>query len=68
MFINIQLDPEKTFTYQWYLLIRRHHCQNDLFHNGLIQYNNLPYDVKSSSTIQILKRKCILYSKENNNI
>ena len=49
-------------------MVSSNYSQNDLFHNGLIQYNNLPHDVKNSSTIQIFKRKCILYSKENINI
>ena len=49
-------------------MVSSNYSQNYLVHNGLIQYNNLPHDVKYSSTIQIFKRKCILYSKANINI
>ena len=56
--------PTRSKEYFYVSMVSSNYSQNDLFHNGFIQYNS-PHDVKNSSTIQIFKRKCILYSKEN---
>ena len=37
-------------------MVSSNYSQNDRFHYGFIQYNNLPHDVKNLSTIQIFKR------------
>lgn len=41
------------------------YSQNDLFHNGLIQYNLLPDMVKSSATLKTFKKRCTDYCKIN---
>ena len=49
-------------------MVSTNYSQNDVFHNGLIQYNSLPYEIKNSSTMQTFKRKCIIYCKNNINL
>lgn len=39
--------------------------QNSLFFKGLIEYNNLPNNVKSSSSLISFKKLCMKYVKEN---
>ena len=39
--------------------------QNNLFHKGLIEYNQLPDDIKNSETLLSFKRKCRGYCIEH---
>lgn len=43
--------------------VSNNYSQNDLFHSGLIHYNNLPHNVKSSNTVEIFKKRCGQYCK-----
>ena len=49
-------------------MVTTNYSQNDIFHSGLIQYNNLPHSVNISNTIQIFKKRYTLYCKENINL
>lgn len=41
------------------------YSQNNLFHKGLIEYNELPDDVKNSESLLSFKKKCRNYSIEH---
>ena len=40
-------------------------AQNNIFYNGLRDYNALPTEIKNSVTSNDFKQKCILYVKQH---